>query len=150
MIYKQLGSTKTKRGLTHSPVYYPFASTHTVNTQLLRVQNVHTKYCEFIFLWVFEFALADFCTKLAKINATQILPLLKYTFYNLFRWQKNMKILAQNWTQDSHMKRYIFLSTEFAEKAITWRCPVRHNQILQTFFQSGSPYIKRNYFVVLL
>ena len=25
-------------------VYYPFASTHMVNTQLLRVQNVHTKY----------------------------------------------------------------------------------------------------------
>ena len=25
-------------------VYYTFASTHMVNTQLLRVQNVHTKY----------------------------------------------------------------------------------------------------------
>ena len=27
--------------------YNPFASTHMVNTQLLRVQNVHTKYCKY-------------------------------------------------------------------------------------------------------
>ena len=39
------GQHKNKAGLTHSPVYYPFASTHMVNsTQLLRVQNVHTNY----------------------------------------------------------------------------------------------------------
>ena len=38
------GQHKNKAGLTHSPVYYPFASTHMVNTQLLHVPNVHTKY----------------------------------------------------------------------------------------------------------
>ena len=35
------GQHKNKAGLTHSPVYYPFASTHMVN--VLHVQNVHTK-----------------------------------------------------------------------------------------------------------
>ena len=45
MIHLQAtGQHKNKAGLTHSPVYYQFASTHMVNTQLLRVQNVHTKY----------------------------------------------------------------------------------------------------------
>ena len=44
-IYHQFGQHKNKAGLTHFPVYlYPFASTHMVNTQLLHVQNVHTKY----------------------------------------------------------------------------------------------------------
>ena len=38
------GQHKNKAGLTHSPIYYPFASTYMVNTQPLRVQNVHTKY----------------------------------------------------------------------------------------------------------
>ena len=47
MIHLQAtGQHENKAGLTHSPVYYPFASTHMVNTQLLRVQNVHTKYCK--------------------------------------------------------------------------------------------------------
>ena len=45
MIHLQAtGQHKNKAGLTHSPVYYPFASTHMVNTQLLHVPNVHTKY----------------------------------------------------------------------------------------------------------
>ena len=45
MIHLQAtGQHKNKAGLTHSPVYYPFASTHMVNTQLLLVQNVLTKY----------------------------------------------------------------------------------------------------------
>ena len=35
---------KADLGQTRVLVYYPFASTHMVNTQLLRVQNVHTKY----------------------------------------------------------------------------------------------------------
>ena len=39
-------------------VYYPFASTHMVNTQLIRVQNVHTKYRKY-FRGFFEFALAE-------------------------------------------------------------------------------------------
>ena len=44
MIHLQAtGQHKNKAGLTHSPVYYPFASTHMVNTQLLHVPNVHTK-----------------------------------------------------------------------------------------------------------
>ena len=38
------GQHKNKAGLRQTRVYYPFASTHMVNTQLLRVQNVHTKY----------------------------------------------------------------------------------------------------------
>ena len=62
------GQHKNKAGLTHSPVYYPFASTHMVNTQLLLVQNVHTKYRKY-FRGFFEFALAEFCAKIAKINA---------------------------------------------------------------------------------
>ena len=53
------GQHKNKAGLRQTRVYYPFASTHMVNTQLLRVQNVHTKYRE-IFSRVFEFALAEF------------------------------------------------------------------------------------------
>ena len=43
-IHVKLGSTKTSRSQTDLSIYYPFASTHMVNTQLLRVQNVHTKY----------------------------------------------------------------------------------------------------------
>ena len=38
------GQHKNKAGLRQTRVYYPFASTHMVNTQILRVQNVHTKY----------------------------------------------------------------------------------------------------------
>ena len=48
--FQATGQHKIKAGLTHSPVYYPFASTHMVNTQLLRVQNVHTKYHKY-FRW---------------------------------------------------------------------------------------------------
>ena len=49
MIHLQAaGQHKNKAGLTHSPVYYPFASTHMVNTQLLRVQHVHTKYRKYV------------------------------------------------------------------------------------------------------
>ena len=38
------GQHKTRQASHILQVYYPFASTHMVNTQLLRVQNVHTKY----------------------------------------------------------------------------------------------------------
>ena len=52
MIHLQAtGQLKNKAGLTHSPVYYPFASTRMVNTQLLHayhVPNVHTKYCKYV------------------------------------------------------------------------------------------------------
>ena len=41
------GQHKNKAGLRQTWVYNPFASTHMVNTQLLRVQNVHTKYCKY-------------------------------------------------------------------------------------------------------
>ena len=53
------GQHKNKAGLRQTRVYYPFASTHMVNTQLLRVQNVHTKYRKY-FRGFFEFALAEF------------------------------------------------------------------------------------------
>ena len=36
-----------KQSLRQTRVYDPFASTHMVNTQLLRVQNVHTKYYKY-------------------------------------------------------------------------------------------------------
>ena len=39
------GQHKNKAGLRQT--YNPFASTHMVNTQLLRAQNVHTKYCKY-------------------------------------------------------------------------------------------------------
>ena len=39
-----MGSTKTKQASHIIQYNYPFASTHMVNTQLLRVQTVHTKY----------------------------------------------------------------------------------------------------------
>ena len=61
-IYKQLGSM----GLTHFPVYYPFASTHMVNTQLLHVRPKCAYKISQIFLRVFEFALAEFCVKFVK------------------------------------------------------------------------------------
>ena len=38
------GQHKNKQISDSTWVYYPFASTHMVNTQHLRVQNVHTKY----------------------------------------------------------------------------------------------------------
>ena len=41
------GQHKNKAGLRQTWVYNQFASTHMVNTQLLRVQNVHTKYCKY-------------------------------------------------------------------------------------------------------
>ena len=69
------GQHKNKAGLRQTRVYYPFASTHMVNTQLLCVQNVHT--ISQIFSRVFEFALAEFCAKSAKINVPQIFPLLQ-------------------------------------------------------------------------
>ena len=54
------GQHKNRAGLTHSPVYYRFASTYMVNTQLLRVQNVHTKYrkyfCRFLNSHLLNFA----------------------------------------------------------------------------------------------
>ena len=37
-------AARKQADLRQTWVYYPFASTHMVNTQLLRVQNVHTKY----------------------------------------------------------------------------------------------------------
>ena len=43
------GQHKNKAGLRQTWVYYPFALTHMVNTQLLRVQNVQTKYCKYFF-----------------------------------------------------------------------------------------------------
>ena len=46
-IYKYVcnwAAQKQSRSQTDSSICYPFASTHMVNTQLLRVQNVHTKY----------------------------------------------------------------------------------------------------------
>ena len=43
-ILQLTGRHKNKAGLTHAPVYYPFVSTHMLNIQLPRVQNVHTKY----------------------------------------------------------------------------------------------------------
>ena len=45
-IYKYLcnWAAQKQADLRQTWVYYPFASTHMVNTQLLRVQNVHTKY----------------------------------------------------------------------------------------------------------
>ena len=38
------GQHKNKADLRQTRVYYTFASTHMFNTQLLRVQNMHTKY----------------------------------------------------------------------------------------------------------
>ena len=53
-IYKYLynWAAQKQADLRQTWVYYPFASTHMVNTQLLRVQNVQ-------FSLVFEFALAE-------------------------------------------------------------------------------------------
>ena len=73
-----IGQHKNKAGLRQTRVYYPFASTHMVNTQLLRVKNMHTKCCKY-FCGVFEFALAELCAKFAKINVPQIFPLLQYS-----------------------------------------------------------------------
>ena len=48
MIYLQVyvcnWAAQKQADLRQTWVYYTFASTHMVNTQLLRVQNVHTKY----------------------------------------------------------------------------------------------------------
>ena len=45
-IYKYVcnWAAQKQADLRQTWVYYTFASTHMVNTQLLRVQNVHTKY----------------------------------------------------------------------------------------------------------
>ena len=37
-------AAQKKADLRQTRVYYPFALKHMVNTQLLRVQNAHTKY----------------------------------------------------------------------------------------------------------
>ena len=69
---------KNKAGLIQTWVYNPFASTHMVNTQLLRVQNVHTKYCILqIFSRVFWIRACWICAKYAKINVPRIFPLLQ-------------------------------------------------------------------------
>ena len=68
-IYKQLGSIKTKQAshiLQYIYITHKSASTHMVNTQLLHVTKCAYKISQ-IFLWVFEFALAEFCAKFTKI-----------------------------------------------------------------------------------
>ena len=78
MIHLQAaGQHKNKAGLTHSPVYYPFASTHMVNTQLLRVQNVHTKYHKY-FPGFLNSRLLNFARNPRKLNVPRIFPLLQY------------------------------------------------------------------------
>ena len=56
-IYKYVcnWAAQKQADLRQTWVYYPFASTHMVNTQLLRVQNVHNKISANIFAG-FEFA----------------------------------------------------------------------------------------------
>ena len=79
MIHLQAtGQHKNKAGLTHSPVYYPFASTHMVNTQLLHVPNVHTKYRKY-FRGFFNLRLLSFARnsrKLITVNSTMFTVLL--------------------------------------------------------------------------
>ena len=71
-IYLQAaGQHKNKAGLTHSPVYYyPFASTHMVNTQLLCVLNVHTNYHKY-FRWFFNSCLLNFARNSWKLMCRQ-------------------------------------------------------------------------------
>ena len=57
------GQHKNKAGLTHAPVYYPFAATLMANTQLSRVQNVHTKYRKYC-CWFLNLCLLNLVRKL--------------------------------------------------------------------------------------
>ena len=62
------GQHKNKADLTHSPVYYPFASTHMVNTHLLHVQmciqNIANIFAGFLIRawWVFREIREHYCT----------------------------------------------------------------------------------------
>ena len=79
MIHLQAtGQHKNKAGLTHSPVYYPFASTHMVNTQLLHVPNVHTKYRKY-FRGFFNSRLLKFARNSRKLMYREY-----YHVYSIF------------------------------------------------------------------
>ena len=76
-IYKYLcnWAAQKQADLRQTWVYYPFASTHMVNTQLLRVQNVHTNIANiFAGFWI---RACWKTAKSAKINVPRIFPRLK-------------------------------------------------------------------------
>ena len=96
-IYKQLGSiSKQSKPHTFSSILPICINTHgqytTPTCTKMCIQNIGDF---FFFLWVFEFALADFCVKFAKINVPRILLHLQYkagfqntwcTFSRKFFW----------------------------------------------------------------
>ena len=65
-----------------------------VNTQLLRVQNVHTKYRKF-FCWFLNSRLLNFAENLANINVPQIFPLLCMSVF----------VFSRNWDLEKMWKQ---------------------------------------------
>ena len=91
MIHLQAtGQHKNKAGLTHSPVYYPFASTHMVNTQLLHVPNVHTKYCKY-FRGCLNSRLLSFARNSRKLMYREYYHVYSIVFSNSETLHRNMQ-----------------------------------------------------------
>ena len=88
------GQHKNKASLRQTRVYYPFASTHMVNTQLLRVQNVHTNYKILqIVSRVFEFALAKFARNPRKLMYREYFRFYSiYLVHNVFNSSNSSKL----------------------------------------------------------
>ena len=93
-ILQLTGRHKNKAGLTHAPIYYPFASTHMLNIQLPRVQNVHTKYFRY-FCGFLHSRLLNCAWNSHKINASRILPLLQYEEKLTMETQKMLGSLGE-------------------------------------------------------
>ena len=74
-LYKQLGSTKTKQA-SHILQYITHLHQHMMHQYTTTCPKCAYKISQ-IFSRVFEFALAEFCAKFAKINALRIFPLLQ-------------------------------------------------------------------------
>ena len=75
--YKQLGSTKTKQA-SHILQYITHLHQHTWSLHNSYMSKMCIQNIANIFASFFNFALAEFCAKFAKINASQILPHLQY------------------------------------------------------------------------
>ena len=68
-------SHTSNSGLTHSRVhvYYTFVSIHMVNTQVLRIQNMHIKYCKYVCVFFYIHAwwiLCEIHKNLFTVNIT--------------------------------------------------------------------------------
>ena len=144
MIYKQLGSTKTKRAshilqyITH--LHQHTKSIHNSYVSKMCIQNIVNLYfCGFL-----NSRLLTFAWNWQKLMQHKYYHKFLSIPFIIYLWQKKHEnISPEHSTQDSHMKRYIFLSTEFAERRLRGDVLYDITKFCKRF-SVWSPYIKRN------